>query len=213
MLNVLNILQLVLYIALLALLGQGLLYVLAGAKRDGNFFYQLLQILSKPFTWVVRQITPNKVADHQVPMVTFFLLAIAYAVVTFEKIDLCVEAGMEGCKDEPRVPVAQARPWSCWCSVATSRRWACSTRWCRAWASEVYPRASRAHLHAQAGRHQAALADMKAAGHAARGCPHLVQPGLRARMLGRWDEALAAFVRATELARSSTVPGTAWAWC
>ena len=98
MLNVLNILQLVLYIALLALLGQGLLYVLAGAKRDGNFFYQLLQILSKPFTWVVRKITPNKVADHQVPMVTFFLLAIAYAVVTFEKIGLCVEAGMEGCK-------------------------------------------------------------------------------------------------------------------
>jgi cytochrome b561 len=98
MLNFLNIAQLVLYIALLALLGQGVLYVLAGAKRDTNFFYQLLQILSKPFTLLVRKITPRQVADRHVPLVTFFLLLIAYAVVTFEKIGLCVNAGMEGCR-------------------------------------------------------------------------------------------------------------------
>ena len=98
MLDFLNILQLVLYIALLALLGQGLLYVLAGPKRDRNIFYQLLQILSKPFTLPVRKLTPKKVADHQVPVVTFFLLVVAYAVVTFEKIDLCIGLGMEGCK-------------------------------------------------------------------------------------------------------------------
>jgi hypothetical protein len=98
MLTFLNIAQLVLYIALLALVGQGLLYVLAGAKRDGNIFYQLLQIVSKPFTLLVRKITPAQVADRHVPVVTFFLLLIAYAVVTFEKIALCVEAGMEGCR-------------------------------------------------------------------------------------------------------------------
>ena len=38
------------------------------------------------------------VGDQQVPIVTFFLLLIAYAVVTFEKISLCVAAGMESCK-------------------------------------------------------------------------------------------------------------------
>ncbi len=98
MLTFLNIAQLVLYIALLALVGQALLYVLAGAKRDSNIFYQLLQIVSKPFTLLVRKITPAQVADRHVPVVTFFLLLIAYAVVTFEKIALCVEAGMEGCR-------------------------------------------------------------------------------------------------------------------
>jgi hypothetical protein len=98
MLTFLNVAQLVLYIALLALVGQGLLYVLAGAKRDSNIFYQLLQIVSKPFTLLVRKITPAQVADRHVPVVTFFLLLIAYAVVTFEKIALCVEAGMEGCR-------------------------------------------------------------------------------------------------------------------
>ena len=98
MLNVLNIAQLVLYIALLALAGQGLLFVLAGAKRDQNLYYQLLQILSKPFTLLVRKITPVDVGDHQVPLATFFVLLVVYAVVTFEKIKLCVAAGVETCK-------------------------------------------------------------------------------------------------------------------
>jgi cytochrome b561 len=98
MLTALNLAQLVLYIALLALFGQGLLYVLAGAKRSTNLFYQLLQIVSKPFTLLVRKLTPARVADQHVPVVTFFLLLIAYVVVTFEKIDLCVRSGMEGCR-------------------------------------------------------------------------------------------------------------------
>jgi hypothetical protein len=98
MLTFLRLLQLILYIPLMALVGQGLLYVLAGPKRDSNFFYRLLQLLSKPFTLVVRRITPAKVADHQVPIVTLFLVLIAYFVVTFEYIDLCTRIGMEQCK-------------------------------------------------------------------------------------------------------------------
>lgn len=97
-LTFLNLLQLILYIPLLALLGQGLLFVLAGAKRNENFFYQLLQLISKPFTAVVRKLTPAKVGDAQVPIVTFFLLVIAYVVVSFEKINLCVQVGLEQCK-------------------------------------------------------------------------------------------------------------------
>lgn len=98
MLIFLKALQLVLYIALLALAGQGILYALAGPKRDTNFFYKLLQLLSKPFTVPVRWLTPAKVGDHQVPIVTFFLLLVAYAVVTFEIMTLCVQTQMAGCK-------------------------------------------------------------------------------------------------------------------
>lgn len=98
MLTLLNILQLVLYIALLALAGQGLLYVLAGPRRDSNFFYRLLQVVAKPFTLVMRKLTPRQVADQHVPVATFFVLLLAYAVVTFEKINLCLAAGMEGCR-------------------------------------------------------------------------------------------------------------------
>jgi uncharacterized protein YggT (Ycf19 family) len=96
MLTFLNAVQLVVYIALLALLGQGVLYVLAGAKRETNFFYKLLQLLSKPFTTPVRKITPRMVGDHQVPFVTFFLLVVIYAVVSFERADLCITSNMVG---------------------------------------------------------------------------------------------------------------------
>ena len=41
--------KLVAEIALMALAGQFLLGLLAGQKRDGNLFYQLLQVLTKPF--------------------------------------------------------------------------------------------------------------------------------------------------------------------
>ena len=94
MLTFLNILQLVIYIALLALAGQGLLYVLAGARRNENFFYRTLQVISKPFTVPMRKLTPRMVADEHVPVVTFLLLLVVYAIVTFEKINLCIASGM-----------------------------------------------------------------------------------------------------------------------
>ena len=98
MLNFLNAAQLVLYIALLALVGQGILYVLAGAKRDNNVFYGMFKVLTKPFTWLARKITPHQVSDLHVPFVAFFLLLIIYAVVTFEKISVCINLQMAGCK-------------------------------------------------------------------------------------------------------------------
>lgn len=98
MLQLLEFLQMLLYIPLLALVGQGVLYVLAGAKRETNFFYTTLRLISRPFTFVVRKITPAQVADEHVPVVTFFLVVIAYAVVTFELIALCVEMGVEQCR-------------------------------------------------------------------------------------------------------------------
>lgn len=98
MLTFLSLLQLILYIPLIALIGQGALYVLAGPKRDSNFFYRLLQLLSKPFTAAMRRLTPAQVDDRHVPIVTFFVLLIVYVVVTFERIDLCLQLGMEQCR-------------------------------------------------------------------------------------------------------------------
>ncbi len=84
---------------LLALVGQAVLYVLAGAKRDGNFFYQLLKILTRPFVAAARLITPRQVLDAHVPLVAFFLLLLlTWAVVTFEKIRHCVGVDMVGCR-------------------------------------------------------------------------------------------------------------------
>ncbi|MCC6250197.1 MAG: hypothetical protein IT499_20845 [Rubrivivax sp.] len=96
MLMALNVAQVILYVALLALAGQGLLYVLAGAKRETNLFYTALRVVSKPFTSLVRRVTPRQVADRHVPVVTFFLLLILYAIVTFERADICITSQMVG---------------------------------------------------------------------------------------------------------------------
>ena len=46
----------------------------------------------------LRKLTPAKVADVHVPVVTFLLLVIIYFVVTFEKISLCMSLGMSECQ-------------------------------------------------------------------------------------------------------------------
>lgn len=82
----------------MALLGQGVLAALAGAKRDSNFFYQLLKVLSRPFVAAARFIAPRQVADRHVGFVAFFLLALVWLIVTFEKISFCMENKMVGCQ-------------------------------------------------------------------------------------------------------------------
>lgn len=98
MLTALNVLQLLLYVGLLGLAGQGLLYVLAGPRRDSNVFYQLMRIVGRPFTALVRALTPAQVSDRQVGVLSFALVALAYLAVTMEKIGLCLAVGVEACR-------------------------------------------------------------------------------------------------------------------
>ena len=93
----LSSIKLICEIALFALLGQGLLFILAGDKRETNFFYQLLKVLTRPFTAAARWITPRQVADAHVGFVAFFFLVLVWAVVTFERIRHCVGLNMVGC--------------------------------------------------------------------------------------------------------------------
>ncbi len=98
MLLFLSAVKLVCEIALMALLGQGLLFVLAGAKRESNFFYGLLRVLTKPFTTAMRWIAPRQVADQHVPVAAFLLLSVLWVAVTLEKIRYCVSINMQGCQ-------------------------------------------------------------------------------------------------------------------
>jgi hypothetical protein len=90
--------KLVAEIALLALAGQFLLGLLAGARRDTNLFYKLLQVLTNPFVKAARLITPRIVLDRHVPLVAFLLLGFTWIVVTISKINLCLSSGVNLCK-------------------------------------------------------------------------------------------------------------------
>lgn len=98
MLIFVSIVKLVAEIALLALAGQGVLALLAGAKRDQNLFYQLLQIMTRPFVAGARYITPKVVLDRHVPFVAFLLLFFVWVAATMTKISICVQIGVEQCK-------------------------------------------------------------------------------------------------------------------
>jgi hypothetical protein len=93
-----NILKTIVEIALMALVGQWVLGLLAGAKRETNFFYRVLQVVTRPFVRLARLLSPPIVLDRHVPLVAFLLLAFSWLLVTKWKIDLCIEIGIEVCK-------------------------------------------------------------------------------------------------------------------
>ena len=90
--------KLICEIALLALLGQFLLGLLAGPRRDSNFFYRTLQVLTGPFVKGMRLITPRVVIDRHIPMAAFMLLAMLWVVSTIVKINLCLQIGVDQCR-------------------------------------------------------------------------------------------------------------------
>lgn len=98
MLLFVTIVQTLSAIALLSLLGQWVLGLLAGAGRDSNLFYQLLGILTRPFTRLTRLITPRVVLDRHIPLATFALLVMAYVASTVARIAICVEIGVHLCR-------------------------------------------------------------------------------------------------------------------
>lgn len=98
MLLFISALKLVAEIALMALLGQWLLGLLAGRKRETNLFYQTLDAVTKPFVKGVRKITPRVVIDRHVPIATWVLLAMVWLVATMAKIDLCLQIGVQACR-------------------------------------------------------------------------------------------------------------------
>lgn len=98
MLLIVSSVKLVAEIALMAMCGQFLLGLLAGAKRDKNFFYTLLQVLTNPFVKGTRLITPRVVIDRHIPLAAFVLLGMVWVVATLVKINLCLQVGVEQCR-------------------------------------------------------------------------------------------------------------------
>ena len=90
--------KLVAEIALMAMVGQWLLGLLVGARRNDNFFYRLLQVLTRPFIRSARWLSPPIVLDRHLPLVAFLLLSLAWLAATAFKIRLCLEAGLQTCR-------------------------------------------------------------------------------------------------------------------
>lgn len=79
----LGAIQLVVAIALMALVAQAVLYVLAGQNRDKNIFYQIVRIIPSPFVKLFRLLTPKTFEDRVIPFATFCGLAAIFLWLAF----------------------------------------------------------------------------------------------------------------------------------
>ena len=83
------ILRTLVEVAGFALLGQGVLALLAGKYREDNIFYRVLRIVASPAVRAVRFITPRLILDAHVPFLTFFLLFWLWVALALVKRHLC----------------------------------------------------------------------------------------------------------------------------
>lgn len=88
MLQSVIILKALVEVALFAFMGQGILYVLAGASRDRNVVYGILKTLTAPITKFIRLVSPRFVVDQHIGLLAFFLLVVVWAGLTLAKINL-----------------------------------------------------------------------------------------------------------------------------
>ena len=98
MLLLVTAIKLVAEIALLALLGRAVLGLLAGSGRQTNPFFQLLDVMARPFLAITRRVTPRVVIDRHVPLAAGLLLALVWLLATLAKINLCLQLGVQACR-------------------------------------------------------------------------------------------------------------------
>ena len=85
-------------IALLALLGQWVLGVFSGQRREHNPFYRVLRIVGQPALGLARRVSPRWVLDQHLPLVAVLLLAWAWLALTLTKVWLCPQIGVTQCQ-------------------------------------------------------------------------------------------------------------------
>ena len=85
-------------LSLMFIVGRFLLGLLAGAKRETNVFWQLLDVASKPVLWLTRHVSPKLILDRHIPLAAASWLIVAWVLVVKLKIDLCLQLGAAACQ-------------------------------------------------------------------------------------------------------------------
>ena len=85
-------------LALMALLGRFIVGLLAGANRERNAFWQILDIVSRPPLKLARWISPKVVLDRHIPIAAFFITGFIWLVALQAKFSYCLETGMAQCR-------------------------------------------------------------------------------------------------------------------
>lgn len=79
-------------VALMALLGQGALFILAGSRRETNIVYSMLKTVTAPIMKLTRWLAPRFIVDQHIGVLALFLLLLIEAVLIAFKIRLYLAA-------------------------------------------------------------------------------------------------------------------------
>ena len=90
MLQFISIVKLLCEIVGLSLIGQGILYVLAGANREKNFPYLILRTVTSPVTQALRWVTPRFVLDQHLGLLAFLIVFLVWFWAGQQKLKLCL---------------------------------------------------------------------------------------------------------------------------
>jgi hypothetical protein len=80
-------------VAGLVLLGQGVLYLIAGPRREGNAMYRAFAIVSGPPVRLVRMLVPRAIGDRFVPIITGFALLLLWIGLAWLRLVVCAAPG------------------------------------------------------------------------------------------------------------------------
>jgi hypothetical protein len=93
---IIGILRALVEVALLFLIGQGILALLAGSRRHTNIVYKFFLIVTQPVMKIVRFIAPPQIVDKHLPFVAFFVLFWCWIGLAYLKKVYC-EANLLQC--------------------------------------------------------------------------------------------------------------------
>jgi hypothetical protein len=93
--NVVVVLKAVAEVAGLALLGQGVLAMLAGPTRDKNVFYRVLAVMTSPVRTAARWLLPRFVVDQHIGLAAFALVMMLWVVLYIAKVYLVLRIASE----------------------------------------------------------------------------------------------------------------------
>lgn len=85
-------------LAFMFFLGRGALFVLAGRRRAGNIFYQILCIVTDPVIRATRWLTPRQVLDAHIPFVAVVLVAWVWLAIVFWALPTICASGSYDCR-------------------------------------------------------------------------------------------------------------------
>ena len=82
-------------IAGLALLGQGVLLLMAGPHRDRNVFYAILSAMTAPIRALTRCVVPRFVVDRHIGLAAFGLVLLLWFLLYVAKVYLVLRVASD----------------------------------------------------------------------------------------------------------------------